>query len=187
MMTHCWTTCCCLPPPTCPLQVTKGSDVYSFGVLMWSFITGQVPYVIQGDDVLPNKQFPTFPPTAPAQYVDLAELCLRRDPHERPTFLDIAQSLMTIFSAELGHEGADGSVGIGPPHPGSPSLLSGREMQTTTASHDVASEPDWDPMHSTTLGLGFGASRSVLASSFLGGHPAATGPSVKPPPLPQQQ
>ena len=143
---------------------------------MWSFITGQLPYVIRGQDVLPNKQFPTFPPAALPMYVSLAERCLRRDLHERPAFTDIAQGLMIIFSKELGHEGADG---VGSPQS---TVLSGDGMYTTSGSPSGPSEPEWDYMPP----MDFSASRCLLASSLLGPSAVHPDPSSVTPAQQQQ-
>ena len=95
-------TALCLPPP--PLQVTTGSDAYSFGVLMWTLYTGQQPYVVSRSGVpLSNPLFPHFPKAGHAthpQYICLAERCLRMDPHERPSFVEIAKGLLDFFDRE---------------------------------------------------------------------------------------
>ena len=96
------------PLPAPPPQVTKGSDVYSFGVILWSFYTGQLPWVLQGGALLPNKHFPRYRhrtcssagnDPAHTEYRRLVEHCLRADPHERPTFDEIAACLSGILSS----------------------------------------------------------------------------------------
>ena len=84
--------------------MTKGSDVYSFGVLLWSLWAGQHPFVGQDGMHMPNKLFPTFTRARTSDesgthvaYRALAEACLRKDPHDRPTFDEIASRLLKIF------------------------------------------------------------------------------------------
>ena len=122
------------PHPTHRLQVTKGSDAYSFGVLLWSMWCRQHPW---GNDrsgrIVPNPRFPTFNRThtsdtsrAHAEYICLAEACMQRDPHKRPTFAEIEASLASIFgpasppaatTADIagdddgGSDGSDGAKG----------------------------------------------------------------------------
>ena len=104
---HCAPKLCLLPPP---LQVTTGSDAYSFGVLMWTLYTGQQPFVISSGVMISNPLFPHFPKfghVAHPPYTCLAERCLLMDPHERPTFAQISESLLDFFHRE--------SVAPGPP------------------------------------------------------------------------
>ena len=117
--------------------MTKGSDVYSFGVLLWSLWAGQHPFVGEDGIHLPNKRFPTFnrTPTSDAsasyaQYKTLAEACLRKSPHERPTFAQVKESLLAIFGGPAAPDDASGAEtkadggggGGGPPHPAPPEL-----------------------------------------------------------------
>ena len=73
---------------------------------MWSLYTGQLPYVWKAGVLLPNTLFPYFPAHAPPQYTVLVQRCLRRDPHERPTFPEITASLVAFFNEVLGPEGS---------------------------------------------------------------------------------
>ena len=72
--------------------------------MMWYLYTGQQPYVVSGDFFVPNKLFPLFPKAAAAhpQYTSLAERCLRVDPHERPSFVEVADSLEAFFNRVVG-------------------------------------------------------------------------------------
>ena len=108
---HCY--CPCLP------QVTTGSDVYSFGVLMWSLYTGQQPYVYKAGMFMPNTLFPRFPRSAHPEYKSLAESCLRRDPHERPSFVEIMNSMHKFFNID---DVPDHPPAGTPPRPSSPTL-----------------------------------------------------------------
>ena len=85
---------------------------------MWSLYTGQLPYVVGRAGVLcSNPFFPHFPKAGHAahlQYTCLAERCLQRDPHERPSFKEIALTLLDFFNRPCGAPG--------PPQPAPPSL-----------------------------------------------------------------
>ena len=102
------TACYCLHPgvlltylllsATACTQVCFGSDAYSFGVLMWTLYTGMQPFVYNNANVLmKNPLFPHFPPSAHPEYTSLTRWCLRRDPHERPSFVEIARCLCELF------------------------------------------------------------------------------------------
>ena len=85
----CLSAACC---HTCE-QVTTGSDVYSFGVLMWYLYMGMQPYMLKDGVLMRNTIFPHFPRSAQPEYRSLAESCLQRDPHMRPSFVEISSSL----------------------------------------------------------------------------------------------
>ena len=118
-----------LCPPA--LQITTGSDVYSFGVLMWSFYTGQQPYVWAAGMLRPNTLFPHFPTAAAPQYKSLAERCLQRDPHQRPTFAEISDSLVAFFSEEMD---GPGTAPAGPARPAPPTLHNVEVLATATST-----------------------------------------------------
>ena len=152
---------------------------------MWSVYTGQQPYVFRAGMLLPNTLFPHFPKSTPPEYRSLAESCLRRDPHQRPTFAEIKASLMAIFNKELGtgykvDAGMSSTAGAGPPWPTSPALPlpveaqqsgitavgsgarpavgSGAALAAMMSSHDEESEP---------FTFDHCESRSLLASCLL--------------------
>ena len=64
---------------------------------MWSLYKGQQPYVLKAGVLMPNTLFPHFTQSAHPVYKGLAESCLRRDPHERPSFAELAGSLFKFF------------------------------------------------------------------------------------------
>ena len=163
--------------------------------MMWSFYTGQLPYVFTGEDVRPNRLFPLFPPTAHRAYVSLAEGCLRRDPHERPSFTDIAKSLVAIFRSELSEdEGRAIATATGRhPRPDPATLWGGQEASTSIllSSEEPAMSSvmaaEWEGMTTTD----FSVSRGLMASTFLGSgrHATSTTALGQPPqpPLCEQQ
>ena len=152
------------------LQVTLASDVYSFGVLMWLLYTGQEPFVHRAGMWLPNTLFPRFPTCAPPQYVDLVRSCLRKDPHERPTFPELTASLVAFFNEVLGPEGshvpmpapATFSAGMQASITGAPAAPSSRFAMTTDGS--VA---QFGLREDRMLAESFLASRSLAVASSL--------------------
>ena len=102
-------------------QVTTGSDVYSFGVLLWSLYTGKNPYTHNKAGLLvPSSYFPLFPPATLPEYRDLANSCLRRDPHLRPSFVEITRKLVEFFNRESQGAGTGASATTGPAPAGGP-------------------------------------------------------------------
>ena len=144
---------------SCP-QVTTGSDVYSFGVLMWSLYMGQKPYVVKAGEVLPNMLFPHFPVHAPPQYTGLVQSCLRRDPHERPTFPEITASLVAFFNGVLGPGGSR------VPTPAPARLPEGGQQAAATCLSAAAPSTRFTVMSDGSIAE-FGREDRMLAESFL--------------------
>ncbi|KAG0578739.1 hypothetical protein KC19_4G046600 [Ceratodon purpureus] len=78
------------------------SDVFSFGMLCYEILTGIVPF-----EDLQERDFtgvhgvisglrPTLPSDLNSDLKSLIENCLERDPHRRPSFLDIDKELRRI-------------------------------------------------------------------------------------------
>ena len=171
---------CLRCPPA--LQITTGSDVYSFGVLMWSVYTGQQPYELEGGVLIPNTLFPHFPTTAPPRYKVLAERCLQRYPHRRPTFAEISDSLVALYSKEVDGPRA-APAGSARPAPAPPTLhVQMTAAATSTPAADTATITNFQISNSTANGP-YGlttdshvdsmhcAIRSQLASCLLSGQP----------------
>ena len=178
-----------LCPPA--LQITTGSDVYSFGVLMWSFYTGQQPYVWAAGVLKPNTLFPHFPTTANPEYKSLAERCLQGDPHQRPTFAEILGSLVAIFNEEVDGPGT-APAGPARPAPTPPILHTSSTPAAATAMYVPTSKSNSNsncgpcdshvtPSSIDSTSTRYCAIRSHLASCLLSGQP------LPPPPPPQQQ
>jgi serine/threonine protein kinase len=53
-------------------RTTKASDVYSFGVIMSELCSKVTPWKEVNDDFMHNPHFPSFPPSTPPGYVNLA-------------------------------------------------------------------------------------------------------------------
>ena len=68
---------------------------------------------------LPNTLFPRFPRSAHPEYKSLAESCLRRDPHERPSVVEIMNSMHKFFNID---DVPDHPPAGTPPRPSSPTL-----------------------------------------------------------------
>ena len=151
-----------------PLQVTTGSDAYSFGVLMWSLYTGEQPYACKSGLLLSNPLFPHFPKAGHAahpQYTCLAERCLRMDPHERPSFTEITESLLDFFNRE--------SVATGPPKPAPPTLdievpSSPSQPASTAHSHNTPGLSEPPPAMSAPAPAAGGDDSIIFSSSRVG-------------------
>ena len=165
---------------------------------MWSLYTGQLPYLLNGADVQPNKNFPAFPQGAHPQYTSLACSCLWRDPHERPSFTDIAHSLLAIFGHDWELDEGESSTTTttatataeGPLHQPYAARSAGWvQASTTTAAGEMLTsgsvvatacllQPEACPpcpmsgsvadVWDRMATLDFSVSRSIMASSFLG-------------------
>ena len=76
------------PPEAASAPVDASSDVWSLGVTLVEMLTGQVP--VSSPE---NRGDPTIPSTVPQPLLDVAWHCLRRDPDDRWTTAQIAESL----------------------------------------------------------------------------------------------
>ena len=127
-------------------------------MLMWSLYTGQMPYVYcDGDGVTlkPNMLFPHFPKTAHSHFACLAERCLQRDPHERPSFAEITAILEAFFDSE-----ADASeAAAGPP--------TAHRGEVASTIIPVPSSSVLDIKGDGEAGMSYCGGRSRLASCLL--------------------
>ena len=70
-------------------RCTEKADIYSFGVVLWEICTGEAP---ARGDMRPLKA----PEDCPQAIVDLYEQCVREIADERPSALDILQTLARV-------------------------------------------------------------------------------------------
>jgi hypothetical protein len=70
-------------------RCTEKADIYSFGVVLWEICTGEAP---ARGDMRPLKA----PEDCPQAIVDLYEQCVRELPEERPSALDVLQTLARV-------------------------------------------------------------------------------------------
>ena len=150
---------------------------------MWSIYTGQEPYVWQGDLPSKNPLFPHFPSTSHPQYVHLTERCLRMDPHDRPSFVEISACLISLFQK------VDASaclVPVGPPRPAPPALsVRLQEPGSPTAGSAQGQPPPQQPSSSLSddgevCTMWHYESRSVLGSCLLKQQGGGGGVGSKP-------
>ena len=98
---------------------------------MWSLYMGQQPYEHKDGIFMRNPFFPHFPQSAPPEYTSLAESCLRRDPRERPSFVEITSRLNKFF---YDADSVPGHLPPGTPPQHSPPMLNVDEASPAGAS-----------------------------------------------------
>jgi TonB family protein len=76
------------PPEASAGRISPAGDVWSLGMTLVEVLTQRLPVWERT-----NQLEPRLPPTLPAEFIDLARHCLRRDPQLRWTVADIAARL----------------------------------------------------------------------------------------------
>jgi TonB family protein len=76
------------PPEASGGRISPAGDVWSLGMTLVEVLTQRLPVWDRT-----NQAEPGLPPTLPAEFIDLARHCLRRDPQLRWTVADIAARL----------------------------------------------------------------------------------------------
>jgi mitogen-activated protein kinase kinase kinase 11 len=98
---------------------SQTADVFSFAIVLWQLVTRELPYEKKSTfeaaaAVAMESLRPPFPEGIPEAYKQLVVDCWQDDPVKRPSFEDVANSLMDMdtnyteedkawFEAPLGH------------------------------------------------------------------------------------
>ncbi len=85
----------------CRSMLSKASDQYSFGVLLWTLMTGRLPYThIPKLEVMSHVQRgyrEEIPVDMPSACAALIQACWSPDVSQRPCAIEIVRTLQTIF------------------------------------------------------------------------------------------
>ncbi len=86
-------------------ELTTASDVYGFGMLLWTLITGRLPYAEKtASNILRAVQRgerETIPSDVPKACRELIEACWSADPATRPTAHQVARALQALDLADF--------------------------------------------------------------------------------------
>nr|WSZ96285.1 serine/threonine protein kinase [Streptomyces sp. NBC_00857] len=155
---------------------TSAVDIYGAGILMYELVTGQPPFA--GSTALEVLQRhlseePRRPSTVPEPLWTVIERCLRKNPDERPSAVNLARALRTVAAGVGVHSTpaqVDAALGVGAllapdpapaPVPGTPGAADATQVLPSNAG-------SYDP----------GAATSVLPSTGAPGAPGAYDPNA---------
>lgn len=86
-------------------KVSEKVDVFSFGIVLWEILTGEEPYanmhygaIIGG--IVNNSLRPLIPASCDPEWRRLMEQCWAPDPHQRPSFTQIAVCLRAMSQSK---------------------------------------------------------------------------------------
>ncbi|MFJ1745951.1 serine/threonine-protein kinase [Streptomyces sp. NPDC088116] len=152
---------------------TSAVDIYGAGILMYELVTGRPPFA--GSTALEVLQRhlseePRRPSTVPEPLWTVIERCLRKNPDERPSAVNLARALRTVAAGVGVHSTpaqVDAAMGVGAllapdpapaPVPDTPGAADATQVLPSNAG-------SYDP----------GAATSVLPSTGVPGAPGAPG------------
>lgn len=80
------------------------ADVFSYGVMLWQLYTESVPYIHVDDfyEFVISGQRETIPPECPSTYAQLISSTWSHKPEDRPTFVNVLETLEPVLKKELG-------------------------------------------------------------------------------------
>ncbi|MFF2525968.1 serine/threonine-protein kinase [Streptomyces liangshanensis] len=98
---------------------TSAVDIYGAGILMYELVTGHPPFAgATALEVLHRhlSEEPRRPSTVPEPLWTVIERCLRKDPDQRPSAVNLARALRVVAAGVGVHSGAaqiDAALGVG--------------------------------------------------------------------------
>jgi len=84
-------------------------DVFSFGVVLWELATRQEPWAGVDESevrkrVLAGERLSLKNDSIPSAFVELIQWCWTQDPHKRPGFTEVVQSLNAVIQKQEASE-----------------------------------------------------------------------------------
>ncbi|MGY1436055.1 serine/threonine-protein kinase [Streptomyces reniochalinae] len=142
---------------------TSAVDVYGAGIVLYELVTGRPPF--SGDNALAVlhqhlAQDPERPANIPNPLWTVIERCLRKNPDERPSAVNLARGLRTVadgIGAQATPQAAGAALGVGALLVPDPTPAPVPESGTLAGGAPGAGAGDSDPTQVLPHGAGSGA------------------------------